>query len=342
MRGRVISHSRFSSLVLALTAGMFIHLPSRAQDLWLAPPAAPFNTPLHRADDLMNMFNADAPWKEAAAHVKVFQLPASYLGHAPQPEIDQIVADLKRRHIPLALEVGVMNVGPKATNPVCGGFGQVEGYGTPEWAKSIAQKIKRAGGALEYIAMDEPLFYGHYFKGRPGGQPGCRSAVDAIVGLVVAPLGVFIAEFPDVVIGDIEPTDIAEQPGWREDLVNWVAGFRKTMGREIAFVHLDIPFTHPREEAFALDFFKSIEALKRQKAIGAVGIIYDGLPTDTSDATWTANARSHVLIMEDKYGLRPDHAVIQSWMEYPKLALPDTSPTSLTGLVNFYARRARR
>src|SRR5450631_4494865 len=181
-----------------MSASALLIYSAQAQDIWFAPPAAPASSRLHRAVDLMDLFKPDAPWQEAASHVKVFKLYASYLSGAPQEEIDNIVADLNRRHIPLALEVGVMNVGPKSTNPPCGGFGQVEGYGTPEWAKSIAQKIKKAGGIIQFVAMDEPLFYGHYFKGRPGRQPGCQSSIDIVVGLVEAPLNVFIAEYPNI------------------------------------------------------------------------------------------------------------------------------------------------
>ena len=117
-----------------------------SQEIWFGPPAAPVDTRLHRAVDLMALFSPDAPWQQAASHVKVFMLYGSYLSRAPQDEVDRIVGDLNRRRIPIALAVGVMNVGPKATNPPCGGLGQVEGYGTPKLARVQSEKIKQAGG----------------------------------------------------------------------------------------------------------------------------------------------------------------------------------------------------
>lgn len=312
-----------------------------AQEIWLGPPAAPINSPLHRANDLMEMFKPDAPWKDAASHLKAFQLPASYLGHAPQDEVNAIVADLNRRHLPLALAVGVMNIGPKNTNPPCGGLGQVEGYGTPEWAQNISRKIKEAGGTIQYIAMDEPLFYGHYFKGKPGRQPGCLSSIDKVVSLVEAPLRAFIEEFPNIVIGEIEPTGIVEISGWREDVLAWVTGYRKTMGRPLAFVHVDNPMRRPNAERDAVDFYRVLEGMKMQQLIGALGIIYNGTNADMSDEEWTQNAREHIHILESVNGLHPDHAIIQSWTEYPKHTLPDSSPSSLTGLVSFYAQHLK-
>src|ERR1700735_3001504 len=113
-------------LVIAII-GSLLTCSARAQEIWFSPPAAPPDSRLHRAADLMDLFRPDAPWQDAASHIKVFKLYGSYLSGAPQEEIDTIVADLNRRHIAIALEVGVMNVGPKATNPPCGGLGLVEG-----------------------------------------------------------------------------------------------------------------------------------------------------------------------------------------------------------------------
>ena len=328
----------------ALVWLMFAIIPgigsARGQEIWFAPPAAPVGTRLNRAVDLMDLFKPDAPWQEAASHIKVFKLYASYLSRAPQEEIDAIVTDLNRRHIAIALEVGVMN-GPPKPVPPCGGLGLVEGYGTAPLARANSQKIKAAGGVIRYLAMDEPLWFGHYFKGRPGGQPGCQSSIDQILELIKEPLSVYTEEFPNIVIGDTEPTDIAEQPHWKEDVSAWANGFRRATGHPLAFMHLDIPFLRPGEEEFAVEYFRYIETLKQQQLISAIGVIYDGTRSDTSDESWTQDAEQHIQIIEDKHGLHPDHVLIQSWMEYPQHTLPESSPGSLTGLVDFYVRRMK-
>ena len=316
-------------------------LPALSQESWFAPPAAPVDTRLHRAVDLMDLFTADAPWQQAASHVKVFKLYGSYLSRAPQEEVDRIVADLNRRHIAIALEVGVMNVGPASTHPACGGLGQVEGYGIPKLAQAQVQKIKQAGGTLSFLAMDEPLWFGHYFNGRPGGQPGCHSSIQQILALIAEPLAVYSQAFPALRVGDTEPTDIAEQSHWKEDLAAWASGFRNQTGHPLAFMHLDIPFNRPGEEGFAVDYFNQVEKLKQQGQIQAIGIIYDGTATDSSDEAWVLDAKEHIHLLEDKHRLQPDHALIQSWQAYPQHVLPETAAGSLTGLVNYYAGRSR-
>jgi hypothetical protein len=314
---------------------------AQAQEIWFSPQAAVANSPLHRAADLMDMFKPDAPWQEAASHIKVFKLYASYIGHAPQDEINSIISDLNRRHMAIALEVGVINIGTIATHPACGGLGLVEGHGTPDWAMSVSRKVKEAGGVIQYIAMDEPLFYGHYYKGPPGHQPGCQSDIDQIANQIVAPLNVFIEQFPNIAIGDTEPTGIAERDNWKNDELEWTRAFLKVMGRPMAFVQMDIPFARPGEERFAVEFFRELENLKQQKLIGAIGVIYNGTPQDTDDDSWVRDAQEHIRLLEDKNGLRPDQVIIQSWTANPTHAMPDSSPSTLTGLVNFYAQRMK-
>jgi hypothetical protein len=338
----VIHRIRAASVAIGI---MFIALQfSRAalsQEIWFAPPAAPVDTRLHRAVDLMDLFSPDAPWQRAASHVKVFLLYGSHLSHAPQDEVDRIVGDLNRRHIPIALAVGVMNIGPKETRPSCGGLGLVEGYGTAQLARNVSGKIKHAGGSIQFIAMDEPLWFGHYFKGRPGGQPGCLSSIGQILELMREPLAVYAEEFRNIVVGDTEPTVIAEQDHWRDDVSAWANGFRNQFGRPLAFVHLDIPFGHPGEEGFALDYYRQLEKLKQQGLIGAIGLIYNGTAADSSDEAWIQDAKEHIRLLEDKHGLHPDHALIQSWAAYPQHVLPESSTGSLTGLINYYAARVK-
>jgi hypothetical protein len=47
-------------------------------------------------------------------------------------------------------------------------------------------------------------------------------------------------------------------------------------------------------------------------------------------------AREHVLLMEGKNKLRPDHVIFQSWTPNPTHAMPETDPNALTSLVDFY------
>jgi hypothetical protein len=112
------------SLSLLLSFELLVGPPAGATEVWLGPQSP------KRAVDFLDMFTPDAPWKQAASHVNVFKLYEGYLISAPQDQVDKIVADLNRRHIPIALEGGLMDVGEGSANPPppCGGWGRVEGY----------------------------------------------------------------------------------------------------------------------------------------------------------------------------------------------------------------------
>ena len=318
-------------------------LPGQDRDIWLCPQASIPPSPLNRAVDFMQMFTPDAPWGKAASKVRVFKLYSSFVNPASQGQIDTVVADLKRRGILIALEVGVIDVNFKNPVPPCGGFGLVEGYGTPAFAQNICSKIIKAGGKISYLCMDEPLFYGHYFTQKPGhSQPGCHSPISQIINLSIPTLNTFIQQFPDVVIGEAEPTEIAAFTGWQDTLHTWASEFQSAMGRPLAFMHLDIPWANgapSSEPADALAFYQYAETLKKEHLLHKIGIIFNGTPLDTTDAGWMQDARNHVLELQNKYRLHPDQAIIQSWMPHPTHAMPDWDPDALTSLVNFYAEQ---
>jgi hypothetical protein len=326
------------SILLLLFSAAFGSLS--ATEIWIAPQASVPPSPLNRAVDFLDMFDSGASWRNAAQVIAVFKLYGSYLEHAPQEQVNKIVQDLNRRHISIAVEAGVMN-NPEATKPACGGHG-VEGYSTTARAKLISKKIKNAGGLIAYVAMDEPLWFGRYYKGLPGKQPGCRHSIEQVLDLVMPVLRVYREEFSTVKIGDIEPSGVGYQPEWKDDLGKWLSGLRDRLGRSISFMQLDVPFSAGSQQVTAaLSFYNQLEVLRAQNLVGNIGIIYNGMPNDRTDKDWIDSAKSHIRLFEHDYKLHPQQAVIQSWAPRPTHALPETAPESLTGLVLYYASQSR-
>lgn len=325
-------------------------LAQESPEIWLGPQSTiPLARPIHQMD-FMEMFTPNAPWKFAAAHTQVFKLYASYLANtATQNDINTIVADLKRRGIAVGLEVGVLDVNInmvdyRGINIHCGGIGHgIEGYGTPAMAIRLSEMIKNAGGTIKYLDMDEPLFYGHFFKGSPDIQTACcHSTVSEVVNQAIPTLNAYIQEFPDIVIDDIEPVFMVAYPNWQADTYAWVSGINKAMGRPLASMHMDIPWAarppHVCAQA-ALAFYQFAKDLQQHGFLGKIGIIYNGTPLDTTDQMWMQDARNHVLILERQFGSHPDQVIFQSWMPNPTHAMPESSPDALTSLVNFYLNR---
>ena len=309
---------------------------SFAREIWLGPQSLP-PPPLAQDADFMDLFHPDAPWEVAASHTRVFKLYGSFLGHASQEQVNAVVSDLNRRGIAIAVEIGTINVN-FTPPPPCGGLGIVEGYGTPALATRISQMIKSAGGQIRYISMDEPLFFGHYFSG----AHACHSSIDEVVQLIVPTLSAFEQEFPGIVIGDIEPTNLLQQPDWQNSWRLWTDGFLAATHRPLAFVQLDVPWDAPNPHGPAANaadgatLFHFLEQLRRAGLVEKLGIIYNGAASDTTDQAWVFDAQNHVRQMEMQFALSPDQAILQSWQPHPTHALPETSPNTLTHLVNFY------
>src|SRR6266853_1782189 len=122
--------------------------------VWFAP--FPLNkTPDPGVVDFFSLFNANAPWAVAASHIQVFKLYEQVMSF-PDASLRTLFADLRRRHIALALEFGPLLVG------ACGGG--IEGF-RGDRGLQTAQRIRDLGGALQYVAFDEPDYFGALYDG---------------------------------------------------------------------------------------------------------------------------------------------------------------------------------
>jgi hypothetical protein len=352
---KVLPLSKAVSLVV-----LFLVLPTHnifaqtaaSLEVWFGP-ASRYSTadqPRPRAVDLMEMFKPDAPWQNAASHIQVFRISPNFFHRTGkennQDEVNAVVADLKRRHIALALEVGLINVMPGS----CPDKIQ-EGYGTVPEARKIIDMIKMANGEIQYLNMDELLNYGHYF-GHSENKSGCQLPISQIISRSMELLHLFKQEFPNIIIGETEPTammreeghdHIAERPDWKDSMLQYYTQFRDTLGQPLDFLILD-PQWEFKRGSVAKDvaaFYNYAEELKRRGLIKRIGMMYNGGgPFDKTDAAWVRDAREHMAIVEQNYRPRPDIIAFFSWQDYPSHALPDDpSANTLAGLVSFYFGR---
>jgi len=177
-------------------------------------------------------YQRDPQWPPALTRVTVMGLLTQALVKIPDADLARVVAELKRRHIALGVEMLAQAYTlPGMTAPAgCGGG--VEGYYPPEQTAALAARIRRAGGQLDYIAMDEPLWFGHYYTG----PHACRSSIEDVAARVAANLREYQKLFPNVVIGDIEPfPSITDEPQWSADYQHWREAFRRAVGEPVAF-----------------------------------------------------------------------------------------------------------
>ena len=321
--------ARFGLLAgLAALAGLVLGgtpaAAAGAATVWLAPRSQPPLT----APDFMALFQPGAAWTRAASHIQIFKLYPEFVVGVPDADLQAVIEGLQARHLALALEFGLLDRGDPA---LCGGkgprCGEVEGFGGEQLAPALA-RIKRLGGSVRYVAMDEPLWFGHVSS-----EPGAPQApIAAIARNVAVQVATVHGYFPEAQVGDIEPVPGDDAPPhWTSQIVRWADAYRVAAGQPLAFFHSDVEWA-------GTGWSVQLEALHGLFAAAGIpfGIIYDGDLSDDA-VQWTAAAEQRFAQYEADPVAVPDHAILQSWHPEPLYSLPESQPGTMTYLVDRYA-----
>jgi hypothetical protein len=235
--------------------------------------------------------------------------------------LKQAFADMKRRNIDFALEIGLLTKTDKCqtTN---------EAYlDSIDTLTHILDRIHRVGGELKYIAMDEPFYYGHQYSG-PG---ACHESASELARRLAETIAIVKKTFPKVQIGDEEVVDSSRSEA--DELAQWPDAFRAATGQDLAFLHVDVAWS-----GAAIRNLAPLAATLKAKHV-PLGIIYNADSDPTSDEAWEQNAIEHFGEIESVMGIHPDQAVFQTWVVYPSRIMPESQPGTLTNLVLQYLHR---
>jgi len=288
--------------------------------IWFAPlPPMPTDAgrPFIGSEDFMDLFADDGDWERAAERIGVFKLYGEWVAyHATDAELRAAVEEIARRRLVLAVEMG-----PLDPPPECGEG--VESFAGIDEGQLISRRIRQAGGTLQVIALDEPYYFAHVYDG----PNACRWSVDQVAQAVAGFRDAMRAEWPAIVIGDIEPMP---HPVSAAGLAAWLDAYRVAAGEPFAFLHLDVDWSRSDWPLLGV----AVEAGGHERGV-PIGMIYNG-GAATSDEQWLALAGRRVQAYESDAGARPEHVIFQSWMDKPDRALPETDPASFTSFVNRY------
>jgi hypothetical protein len=281
--------------------------------IWLAPLDKQLTSNAIGSADYAQLFDEGDSWRDVLANVSVFKIYPYFLSRVPDDELRKIIQFLNRHHIDLALEARVLD-----HHSGCGDDGG-------EATLDLLGKVKRAGGSLSYLAMDEPL---HHWRQRKK----CNTTIDQFAKDVERKIVEIKRIFPNVRVGDVEP--IGQWPSaaaLMRDTTDWLDAFKRADGQNLAFIHADVGW-----DTSWLDITLS---LRKEAAARGVrfGIIYNGNDLAKSDSEWSSEAVSHFKAFEDHAG-RPDDVVFQSWVSHPSRSLPETADEALTGIARQYLK----
>jgi hypothetical protein len=289
--------------------------------VWFAPlPPMPTDAgrPFTGSDDFMDLFQPGAPWEGAAAGIQVFKLYGEWVAyHATPDQLRTAVEAIRDRGLALGVEAGPLDPPPECGNGI-------EGFAGTDEGALIANRIMEAGGRIDVIALDEPLYFASVYDG----EQACHwdpAHVAAEVGEFITLMRSF---FPDVVVGDIEPTPDPTTVG---TYTGWLETFREVNGYDLAFLHLDVDWSRDGWPA------SSAEIVGFGTEFGVpIGIIFTGNHSDPGDDRWIATAGERVKEYLGGAGEPPPHVIFQSWMDHPDRALPEDEAWTFTSLVHTY------
>ena len=304
-----------------------------AQSVWFSPQSGADAVP-----DYMDLFRPDSPWSSAASSVSVVSVSATFVMHRSDSELQQMFAELARRHIKFGLALSPLEARPSAEAPQCG-IG-IESFSAPPEALMLARKVKRLGGTVDYYTMDEPLYFGRFYNTDPKqGQVGKRSACHLSISDIAKDAAKRIRDvrsvFPDVKVGDVEPFMEFSDSDWVNTLSQWFDAYHAATGERLAYFVLDLTWVKPWQKRMG-----ALTSLLRSKQV-ALQVIYDGAGNAPSDRVWVDQAEQRFKEFEGTNGLKPEGVRIQSWNRSPSRALPENDPGTLSNLVVRYVKWKR-
>jgi hypothetical protein len=177
------------------------HRRRRTEEIWLSGVAPSLRQKMFQepssSSDYLDLFKPAAPWQKTSQRVKVFMTNGGLILRESDAVLQAVFAELKRRNTAPVIEMGLLTGKDSSGQQACG----VEGFGAPDTARVIAERIKKNGGELRYVAMDEPLFFGHHFKGKNA----CKWSMNDVARDIAPRVAVLRGIFPSIEIGDVEP-----------------------------------------------------------------------------------------------------------------------------------------
>lgn len=295
-----------------------------AQEIWLSPHAP---GPFPGLVDWSDIFEPGAPWQTAASHVKMLLLAEGSYERFSDAEITKIATFMTQHGAMLGVGYGGVARVPGAA---CGG---TEGYSVPQVIEALAARLSRLNVPIGYVETDGAVSFGHYATN----PQACRLPIDQVAQRTAATLQGFIKYYPNAIYGDIEGSDLTNQPDWQQNFGTFRQLLEQAIGHRLENLDVDVSWplpSWPRELA-QLARYAQANGLR-------FGVIYNGDGLDHDDKGWMEHAQRNFERIEGELGIIPDHAFISSWNDNPERFLPETSPTAFSHLVLSYLRPRTR
>jgi hypothetical protein len=280
-----------AGLSAATTRPAFAADSAAQQVIWLGPvdPVVRAARKWSASPDYMDLFRSDSGWKTIEGSIRVFKIGPGFVQQGAEADLRLIFSELKRRNIKLALEIGMATRSEHCNQ-------NTEAYGAPGLVEGLLGRVKRLGGDVNYIVMDEPLYYGREYQG--GGA--CHLTVKQVAADVAPNVKLAKSMFPNVEIGDVDVVYFSKE--FIQATEMWVDAYREARGFNLAFLHADVGWSRA-----SMKNLVPLAGFVRSRGV-KFGVIYNGNAGDETDESWVRGTMEHFTYIESGLGLIPDQA----------------------------------
>lgn len=236
--------------------------------------------------------------------VNVFQFYGGYILRESDQNLNKIFKYLKRNNIAVSIEL------PMITWSKDYGY-HTEGFAAEGYVASVIKKIKRNGGEVNYISMDEPLFA--WYK-KHNKKLSSRD-IESLAIQINKNTRFIYNEYPNILIGDVEPIN---QLGYDKikKLSEFYDAYQSKTKHKLHFIHLDISWG----ERWADDVIQFTE-LARLLSLRS-GVILNSQNTKGPDNVWITNAQENISNFKKHIRSPLNDSIFQSWSKYPYKIIP--------------------
>jgi len=299
-------------------------LTAQAGTVWLAGVDSVNAADRHRlgqsssgANDFMDLFKPDARWRKAASAVQIFKVSHRFLDASTDDQLKTVIDDLRRRHMALGFSAQIM-----AETRQCGRG--IPGSSSKASIQLAADRVKRLGGKIDYVAFDSPVAFGHFnILNKPN---ACNYSLPDLARNIAPQIQILKDAFPDIKFGDVESLN-SHTAGWLDAYLAFAREFKTQTGEPLTFLQADIIWYDNWRPQL-------VEWKRRLRPAGiSFGVIFDGSGIDKSDQAWTKHAVERFRTVTGDPAIAPDDYVFQSWNDYPTHFLPEGQPGTLTWVV---------
>jgi hypothetical protein len=320
MNFRAIARDIAVGLRRFVTVLLLMSTATNAQELWFSAGDDLKVNGVVSHPEFPELLKPNSPWKVGLSHLNVLQFRAAYFprkaAEGDAAEVATILDFLKAHNIALGITAPMM---PSET---CGSG--TEGISVPRQIDLYARQLKALGAPLQYVVIDEPLYYAHEYKA----NKACELPIGAVAEGVARNVKAIRGYYPHAKFILVEPEQMLK--GGPTELADFLDAYKTHVDEYPQSVRFDVQWQRNWQSELP-PFIRMLH----DRGIG-YGIIYNAKQAPRDDIAWIASAKENALAFEKAIREKPDHVMIQSWNPNPTKILPENNPYTMTGFLKWY------